>query len=115
MSDSSFTIKSGTSFAAPLVLGGGILVAEAIYRRTGVIPMEASDYVNMMPYVCRKPSSAPAGKDNVYGYGMPMGDLALGVVSQPSSLMQMVGPLLGIGLMAGMMSSMAKGIATGIR
>jgi len=88
-SDTTTTVKSGTSFATPI---GSAMIAmhyEAIRKQVryptivppGLIPgyslivppPELLDY--WLPHFCVKPDFAPRGKDNDYGYGLPFAQL----------------------------------------
>lgn len=109
--DEAFVVKSGSSFAAPCIMGAGDIFTEAVYRATGVTMMEASQYFQLMPFLCRKPAGAPAEKDNTYGYGMPMGDLALGVTRPTAGLTDMMTTVAGMGMMGMMMAGMAKAMS----
>jgi hypothetical protein len=70
---------------------------------------------------CVKPASAPAGKDNSYGYGLPFGELimqnmqSLTTAVGALSTIQPVVTLMGMALVMGMMGSMTRGIAMGMR
>lgn len=85
--DDSFEMKSGTSFACPAYSGFWALAMDALPR---MLPPEfvaslietptAQWQAAFGPFLAAmsvKPPSAPIGKDNNYGYGMPLGSLAL--------------------------------------
>ena len=112
-SDTAFEMKSGTSFAVPIATGGCCLSQEAAVRlfNMWVTPEQA---FQILPYTCKKPEGAPKEKDNDYGFGMPTGDLMQSLIAPMgidiSSMVGMIAPILGIGLMGMMMSGMAKGL-----
>lgn len=116
--DNEFEVKSGTSFACPGAAGGGALLVQ-IFNAYGLIPndqvynrIEPENMLAMLALMCRKPEGSPVAKDNDYGVGHPFGDLILRVagstVNSTGEIVEMATPLLGIGLMAGLVSSMAR-------
>lgn len=90
-SDTATTAKSGTSFAAPFGSGMIVLFEEGIIRqimyttRAGEqarVPVTEIFTAQVLldeysPGSCFKPQGEPAEKDNVYGYGLPVGDYIL--------------------------------------
>lgn len=86
-SDTATMAKSGTSFSTPLTVGVIVLTMEGVVRTqnipssmfvgknviTGTVVID-----DMLPTVCTKPEGIPAGKDNDYGYGVPVGSLLYG-------------------------------------
>ncbi len=115
-SDTAFSVRSGTSFAAPAIAGVSVLVKDLVMRITGDMsliyaPMEK--VFELFPPSCRKPSGAPMGKDNAYGFGMPFGDLILKMFNPPSPTSQMIpslSPILGLGLAGMVMGGMVKSL-----
>ncbi len=95
-SDTATVAKSGTSFSTPFVSAMVILAQEAILRWVayepgelpGLLPRGAlggvltvEDMIDThLLRVGVKPTGAPAGKDNGYGYGLPLGSLVAQVV-----------------------------------
>lgn len=84
VSDTATIAKSGTSFSAPLVTGVIVMQMEGVVK-TQTIPLNLFAGKNvitclvvidsMLPTVCMKPGGVPVGKDNDYGYGVPVGSL----------------------------------------
>ena len=133
-SDTAEVAKSGTSFAVPLSGGFSTLFMEALVRRarlvhepTGIYeeierlfelretpnPQETIDY--WLPHLCVKPSGVPSGKDNGYGWGLFWAPalqqiFAPGVVPAMAGVMEMVVPIMGIGLLGMVMSTMTKAL-----
>jgi serine protease AprX len=110
-SDDAFEVKSGTSFASPFICGGASLVAEF----SGVIigrSVTREEMRAVISLICRKPEGAPADKDNIYGWGMPMGDLVLRTagISPAAATTEMMVPIMAMGLMAAMTAGMRKAI-----
>ena len=71
--DDEYEIKSGTSFSAPMLSGLTGLLWESGRRSYGegwsfrwIVAREFA------PHFCVKPADAPVGKDNTYGYGLPV-------------------------------------------
>ncbi|MGI2336139.1 MAG: S8 family serine peptidase [Dehalogenimonas sp.] len=84
--DEDFLVKSGTSFAAPMLAGLTGLLWESGRRAYG----EGWQYRwvqarEVAPYFSTKPQDAPLGKDNAYGFGLPAMGAMLGQVMQGSS------------------------------
>jgi serine protease AprX len=84
--DDEYLIKTGTSFAAPMLSGLTGLLWESgrraygegwLYRWT-----EAREFA---PYFSTKPQDAPVKKDNAYGYGLPAMGTMLGQISGVSA------------------------------
>lgn len=111
-SDNAFTVKSGTSFSCPLGMGFVALLAEYAARygfADQLLNMDRQGWETFTASVSRKPSGAPAGKDYIYGWGMPMGDLAaraIGVNGMDFS--QAITAMLGVGMMGAVMGSLAR-------
>ena len=71
-------VKAGTSFASPLALGHLLLYREVAHRYDFLDEMRAMSYEQLSEFTrlfCIKPAGAPTVKDNLYGYGMPYGQL----------------------------------------
>lgn len=81
--DDEYLVKSGTSFAAPMLAGLTGLLWESGRRAYGENWLfswtAAREYAL---YFSTKPQDAPVNKDNAYGYGLPAMGSMLGQVSQ---------------------------------
>ncbi len=113
-SDTAYTIKSGTSFAAPGIAGAANLGAELLMRLLGQEIVDIPEGVelvkeNLMKYAV-KPAGIPAGQDNNYGYGLPAGDLILGAVRPALMDLSMITPILGLAMVGMMVPSLIKGM-----
>ena len=89
-SDTATIVKNGTSFAAPLASGIGILHYEGAMKKARRLdeylqpglPVEwvyttPEDFIDSWASrLTVKPLSAPQGKDFDYGWGIPFGELA---------------------------------------
>lgn len=123
LGDTATIVKSGTSFAAPLISGMAVIAREGQYRRavlTEPIPEIAWEQGWAMTeqiliddlgrYICIKPLGAPAGKDNEYGWGMPFGTLVAqffeAMAVSPINAVMSIMPVM---LMVGVMGSVLKG------
>ena len=126
-SDTATAVKSGTSFATPM---GSAMIAmhrEAIiklvtypgtvppgldpaYRGT-CPPQELLDY--WLVRLCAKPDTAPLGKDNEYGCGIPFGGLVANALkvggAQVVDIFSSIAPIFAVGLMGVMISGIVKG------
>ena len=129
-SDSATCVKSGTSFALPLGSAMVLLHGEgamkqarriAEYLQPGMpvewIPMTPIEMLDKWaPLITVKPAGAPRGKDVEYGWGIPFGELAaLGLTGRlPSqaagNIVDMVTPVLEIGMVGMMMGAMVKSV-----
>jgi serine protease AprX len=110
--DDAFAVKSGTSFAAPAVAGLGALVQEWAVRFFGrtISQQEAQAF---LPLVSAKPPTAPPGKDNAFGWGMPFADLfrkGLAPASLPFDLSQALSSILGLGLLTMVGTGMIRAV-----
>jgi len=131
-SDSATTAKSGTSFAAPFASGAVALTLEGLGRAARLIPEYEEMYQMFLQYppmvssqelldlwlprISAKPVEAPSGKDNDYGWGLPLGSLvaqALGAVPAVgiSEVLSAVTPIMAIGIMGMVMGGMAKAMS----
>ena len=87
--DDEYLVKSGTSFAAPMLAGLTGLLWESgrrAYGESWLFSWAAARQYAL--YFSTKPQDAPVNKDNAYGYGLPAMGSMLGQVSQvetPSS------------------------------
>jgi len=119
--DDKYVVKSGTSFSAPACCGGMAAVWEGMTRQYGVRFWEefyergAEGVLELGSRICVKPEDAPPGKDNDYGYGLVSGLAALqagkaAVGMDLSSVTQIVVPVISLGMVGMMMSTMAKGM-----
>jgi len=84
VSDIATMSKSGTSFSTPLTTGVIVMQMEGVVRTQAISPnlFVGKNVItclvvidNMLPTICTKPEGAPTGKDNDYGYGVPVGSL----------------------------------------
>lgn len=117
-SDTGYSIVAGTSFAVAGFSGIAALAKEAVARFLGKnIPVPGTS-INLqivggldwtweyVPGICVKPEGAPADKDNVYGWGMPMGKLILqsfSPLAASGEMLKMVMPLMLMVMMMGML------------
>ena len=118
-SDTAVVGKSGTSFSAPFCAGIAVLYLEGTAAYGGLSPItrEPPEFVgdvppgfetdlevqisiadlidNKLEGICAKPEGAPLGKDEAYGYGVPLGTLMANAIAGPgvaimSSLIPMI-------------------------
>ncbi len=118
-SDTSFTVKTGTSFAAPFIVGGKGLIMEFFWRyfpavtEWDMVQIPSEVWREAIASVSVKGAGAPAEKDDSWGYGMPMGDRMLRLLQQTqvssmdivSTMMGLVVPVAMVGMMAGALRS----------
>ncbi len=110
-SDGEYVVKSGTSFAAPMVSGLAGLLWESGRRAYGegwIFRWTSAREV--APYFCTKPLDAAINKDNSYGYGLPamgamLGQMA-GVNTPAQGGTEMFPMMLMMALMAGLTGGM---------
>jgi serine protease AprX len=111
--DDEYTVKSGTSFSAPIVSGLTELIWETGRRIYGDDwYLRWRDIKSFAPFLCLKPEDAPLKKDNAYGYGLPAMGSIIGSLGGGNSSGMMTSELttgvMGIGLI-GMMVSLIGG------
>lgn len=128
LNDVATITRSGTSYAAPFASGAAALYFEGISRQARLkpeyafsgIPMtafpvtveEAGDY--WLPLMCIKPNTAPPGKDNAYGWGIPYGRqlmnflVSLVGTQQATQITQLVSAFLCFGLITSTVTSVVK-------
>lgn len=120
-SDTATVTKSGTSFAAPFASSIMALFVEAMLRHQlypSGIPagIKPSDLINLTPRtiidawdanVSVKPQGVSSGKDNAYGWGMPIGNLILEQVEQPVQTID-IGAIMTLMVVMMMLGSMSK-------
>jgi len=81
--DDEYLVKSGTSFAAPMISGLTGLLWESGRRAYGEGWMFTwREAKKLAQYFSTKPQEAPVNKDNTYGYGLPAMGSMLGQVTQ---------------------------------
>ncbi len=133
-SDTATIAKSGTSFSTPFMSAAAILYHEGWMRVKYIGEPFTGMWLGRFPeleelerppdidviidtyleQVCAKPQGVVAGKDNTYGYGVLVGELlvrTLGfrpAVLDISTVLSSVTPLMVLGLLGMVMSSMAK-------
>ncbi len=131
-SDTATVGKSGTSFSTPFSTGIAVLYLQgsAVYGGltpiTGPVEVEFVEEVPAGVYpeyevqislmdlidtylggICVKPQSAPSGKDDEYGFGLPFGTLLAQAITGPS-VTTGIGTLISGVMAVGVMSAMAK-------
>jgi len=112
-SDTATKANTGTSFAAPFISGActvGLQVAAQIMGSPEVpLPMTPVRLIDeYMPMFSIKPSEAPRGKDNDYGWGMPYGPLAMQKIramAMTAMISQLVEGIIPVGIMGVMMGA----------
>lgn len=105
-----FERKSGTSFSSPAYAGVWSLCLEGIPRLMQPelaqqflqtpIPEWVEAFGQLITAISVKPLGAPQEKDNDYGYGMPLGSLMIRSVAAPALGMEMLTPILGLGMLS---------------
>jgi serine protease AprX len=87
--DDAYDVKSGTSFATPMLSGLTGLLWETGRRSYGELwEFRWTAVREFAPYISVKPEDAPLKKDNAYGYGLPAMSAMLGEIggtSQPAA------------------------------
>lgn len=117
-SDDAFAVKSGSSFAAPYVIGGGFDAWELyrrVYGQEATLSTEA--WFEWARTISVKPEGALAEKDNTYGWGMPWGSTLVQQIAGMAApelviggLTDIVVPIMTLGMVGMMMAGMAKGM-----
>ncbi|MDP2660387.1 MAG: S8 family serine peptidase [Dehalococcoidia bacterium] len=109
--DDQYLVKSGTSFAAPMLSGLAGLLWESGRRAYGEgWQFRWTDARQFALYFSSKPQGAPVNKDNAYGFGLPAMGTMLGQVAElqtPSG--DMTGAMSAL-MMATTMLGMMKGV-----
>jgi serine protease AprX len=105
--DDEYVVKSGTSFAAPMVSGLAGLLWESGRRAYGESwTFRWTQARGVAPYFCTKTSSAALNKDNSYGFGLPAMGAMLGQMTQGSTPSQGGMEMFPMIMMMAMMASM---------
>ena len=131
-SDTATVVKSGTSFSCPFASGAFALFLEGERYWGGrqppswwfmvsplaiPYPLTPQGLVDVfMPMIGVKPSDAPRGKDNDYGWGMPYGPLVLSRLraqQQAGQVMDLGLNLIGLGMMGMLTIRMVKAVKGG--
>ena len=124
-SDTATVAKSGTSFSAPFVSGLDAILQEGMYRQVVVSPELAEAFpmiidalqvwltpVAFDPYLSRlavKPQGVQRGKDNDYGFGLPLGSLIVQVLSPVAvGIPAILTPLIGMMMLGAVMVPITK-------
>jgi len=128
--DTATTAKSGTSFSVPFITGLNILggelrvkgpsyglgVPEEVLARL-MPPMSVAErFASLLHVLCVKPEGVLAGKDNDYGYGLPLANLAFKAMTEEIrgltyvGLLEPVTSIVSIGLVSTVMRSLVKGV-----
>jgi len=107
-SDDHYQVKSGTSFAAPILTGVDGLMWDLARRVYG--PTVRITYYDWLPYAyayCVKPEGVQTDKDNAYGYGIPavgaMVSQLIKPVSATGTLMEALPMMMVVAMMPAMM------------
>ncbi len=110
-SDDEYLVKSGTSFAAPMLAGLTGLLWESGRRAYGEgWPFRWTQARELAPYFTTKPVDTPLSKDNAYGYGLPAMGMMLGQVAEvKSSAYDMTGAMSAV-MMTSVMLGMMQGV-----
>ena len=105
--DDEYVVKSGTSFAAPMVSGLTGLLWESGRRAYGESwAFRWTQAREVAPYFCTKPQQAPLNKDNSYGFGLPAMGSMLGQMTQVNTSSQGGLEMFPMIMMMAMMASM---------
>ena len=105
--NSAYTVKSGTSFSAPILAGLVGLIWE-LGRRSFGEPWFVSwyDIEEVGEQVCVKPENSPVYKDNTYGHGMPALEVMIRGATQPVATTSMIETILPLMILLPMMTMM---------
>ncbi len=98
-----YTVKSGTSFSAPVVSGILSLYMEAVNKGISPLRRQGEFIDRYLRYSCVKPTFTPLYKDNNYGYGMINGNMFLNSAiygNVPVNVLQTSMTLLSLGFIA---------------
>jgi len=106
--ETEFKVASGTSYAAPTLVGVDGLLWDLTRRIYGEdVRITYYDWLPYAPYYVVKPEDVPLIKDNSYGYGIPaVGPMVrqlTGPVSPVSSMIEMMIPMMMLQAMMPMM------------
>ncbi len=105
--DDEYFVKSGTSFAAPMLSGLTGLLWESGRRAYGEAwQFRWKEVRQFAPYFSTKPVDAPVNKDNTYGYGLPAMGTMLGQVAQVNAPSQGTTDMFPMIMMMAMMANM---------
>jgi len=109
--DDEYIVKSGTSFAAPMLSGLAGLLWESGRRAYGEAWVFSwREAKKLAPYFSTKPQDAPINKDNVYGFGLPAMGSMLGQVAQTGTPVLQGTETFPMFMMMSMMMSMVGGL-----
>ncbi len=108
--DDKYCLKSGTSFAAPIITGVDGLLWDLARRVYG--PGARVTYYDWLPYAyayCVKPEGVQRAKDNAYGHGMPaVGSMVSQLMRPVAPVTTMMETMVPITMMVGMVSIMGR-------
>jgi len=108
--DDEYLVKSGTSFAAPMISGLSGLLWESGRRAYGESWLfNWREAKKLAQYFSTKPQDAPINKDNTYGYGLPAMGSMLGQVAQTNVTSQQGLETFPMFMMMAMMASLLGG------
>ncbi len=103
--DDEYVVKTGTSFAAPMLSGLTGLLWESGRRAYGEAwQFRWTEARQLAPYFSTKPLEAPLNKDNAYGYGLPAMGTMLGQMSQPDTAAQSATGILPMAMIMALMA-----------
>ena len=109
--DDAYDVKSGTSFAAPMLSGLSGLLWETGRRAYGELwGFRWTAIREFAPYISVKPEDASLKKDNAYGYGLPAMSAMLGEIggaAEPAADVTQMFPMV---MMMSMIQQMMGGI-----
>lgn len=134
LSDTAVVGKSGTSFPAPFCAGIAVLYLEAtaVYGGLSTITREPPEFVGDAPPgfeedlevqisladlidyrlegICAKPEGELSGKDNAYGYGVPLGTLMANAITGVgvTNISAIIPIIVVVGMMGIMMKTAGK-------
>jgi len=105
--DTSYVIKSGTSFSTPMLSGlTGLLweTGRRVYGENWLFRW--TEARELAPYYCLRPEDAPVGKGNTYGYGLPAVGTMVGRLAAARPVLDienMMAPIIMMIMMIGVM------------